>query len=136
MYILLNLSSVVTQIDSLKYNIRFYAPVFWINMTFYFVLFNLYFSSFSSLHHRLAWPHWLFHSVVFPLLFSQRFFLTHVFILNFISSRSATPSPSKTTGSRAGRDRFAGESYTVLGTSHYHTKPSRYYNHWEWLSYL
>uniref|UniRef100_UPI0037E82AF2 FSD1-like protein isoform X2 n=1 Tax=Semicossyphus pulcher TaxID=241346 RepID=UPI0037E82AF2 len=30
------------------------------------------------------------------------------------SSRSATPSPSKT-GSRAGRDRFAGESYTVLG---------------------
>ncbi|XP_070845744.1 FSD1-like protein isoform X1 [Chaetodon trifascialis] len=31
------------------------------------------------------------------------------------SSRSATPSPNKTTGSRAGRDRFAGESYTVLG---------------------
>uniref|UniRef100_A0A3Q3XFV2 B30.2/SPRY domain-containing protein n=1 Tax=Mola mola TaxID=94237 RepID=A0A3Q3XFV2_MOLML len=30
-------------------------------------------------------------------------------------SRSATPSPSKTAGSRAGRDRFAGESYTVLG---------------------
>ncbi|XP_028274227.1 FSD1-like protein isoform X2 [Parambassis ranga] len=30
------------------------------------------------------------------------------------SSRSATPSPSKTAGSR-GRDRFAGESYTVLG---------------------
>lgn len=32
-----------------------------------------------------------------------------------ISNRSATPSPSKTSGSRAGRDRFAGESYTVLG---------------------
>ncbi|XP_035464117.1 FSD1-like protein isoform X1 [Scophthalmus maximus] len=31
------------------------------------------------------------------------------------SSRSATPSPNKMTGSRAGRDRFAGESYTVLG---------------------
>ncbi|XP_040915462.1 FSD1-like protein isoform X2 [Toxotes jaculatrix] len=31
------------------------------------------------------------------------------------SCRSATPSPNKTTGSRAGRDRFAGESYTVLG---------------------
>ncbi|XP_034457466.1 FSD1-like protein [Hippoglossus hippoglossus] len=31
------------------------------------------------------------------------------------SIRSATPSPSKTAGSRAGRDRFAGESYTVLG---------------------
>ncbi|XP_054468555.1 FSD1-like protein isoform X2 [Anoplopoma fimbria] len=31
------------------------------------------------------------------------------------SSRSATPSPNKTAGSRAGRDRFAGESYTVLG---------------------
>ncbi|XP_034751598.1 FSD1-like protein isoform X2 [Etheostoma cragini] len=30
-------------------------------------------------------------------------------------SRSATPSPNKTTGSRGGRDRFAGESYTVLG---------------------
>uniref|UniRef100_A0A3B4XB42 FSD1-like protein n=1 Tax=Seriola lalandi dorsalis TaxID=1841481 RepID=A0A3B4XB42_SERLL len=30
-------------------------------------------------------------------------------------SRSATPSPNKTAGSRAGRDRFAGESYTVLG---------------------
>uniref|UniRef100_A0A3B4X0J7 FSD1-like protein n=1 Tax=Seriola lalandi dorsalis TaxID=1841481 RepID=A0A3B4X0J7_SERLL len=29
--------------------------------------------------------------------------------------RSATPSPNKTAGSRAGRDRFAGESYTVLG---------------------
>uniref|UniRef100_A0A671W523 FSD1-like protein n=1 Tax=Sparus aurata TaxID=8175 RepID=A0A671W523_SPAAU len=28
---------------------------------------------------------------------------------------SATPSPNKTAGSRAGRDRFAGESYTVLG---------------------
>ncbi|XP_044030973.1 FSD1-like protein isoform X2 [Siniperca chuatsi] len=34
---------------------------------------------------------------------------------NKSSSRSATPSPSKTAGSRAGRDRFAGESYTVLG---------------------
>lgn len=32
-----------------------------------------------------------------------------------ISSRSATPSPSKTAAGRAGRDRFAGESYTVLG---------------------
>ncbi|GAA6233432.1 FSD1-like protein [Lates japonicus] len=31
------------------------------------------------------------------------------------SSRSATPSPNKMAGSRAGRDRFAGESYTVLG---------------------
>ncbi|XP_035995742.1 FSD1-like protein isoform X1 [Fundulus heteroclitus] len=31
------------------------------------------------------------------------------------SSRSATPSPNKTAGSRAGRERFAGESYTVLG---------------------
>uniref|UniRef100_A0A4W6CLI4 Fibronectin type III and SPRY domain containing 1-like n=1 Tax=Lates calcarifer TaxID=8187 RepID=A0A4W6CLI4_LATCA len=31
------------------------------------------------------------------------------------SSRSATPSPNKVAGSRAGRDRFAGESYTVLG---------------------
>ncbi|XP_008303839.1 FSD1-like protein isoform X2 [Stegastes partitus] len=31
------------------------------------------------------------------------------------SSRSATPSPNKTAASRAGRDRFAGESYTVLG---------------------
>uniref|UniRef100_A0A3Q2DI95 Fibronectin type III and SPRY domain containing 1 like n=1 Tax=Cyprinodon variegatus TaxID=28743 RepID=A0A3Q2DI95_CYPVA len=31
------------------------------------------------------------------------------------SSRSATPSPSKTAGGRAGRERFAGESYTVLG---------------------
>ncbi|XP_060916812.1 FSD1-like protein isoform X1 [Labrus mixtus] len=31
------------------------------------------------------------------------------------SSRSATPSPNKTTGVRGGRDRFAGESYTVLG---------------------
>nr|XP_020516472.1 FSD1-like protein isoform X1 [Labrus bergylta] len=31
------------------------------------------------------------------------------------SSRSATPSPNKTTGGRGGRDRFAGESYTVLG---------------------
>nr|XP_020478124.1 FSD1-like protein isoform X1 [Monopterus albus]XP_020478125.1 FSD1-like protein isoform X1 [Monopterus albus] len=31
------------------------------------------------------------------------------------SSRSNTPSPNKTAGSRAGRDRFAGESYTVLG---------------------
>ncbi|XP_026153290.1 FSD1-like protein isoform X1 [Mastacembelus armatus] len=31
------------------------------------------------------------------------------------SSRSATPSPSKRAGSRGGRDRFAGESYTVLG---------------------
>ncbi|XP_069369819.1 FSD1-like protein isoform X1 [Paralichthys olivaceus] len=31
------------------------------------------------------------------------------------SSRCATPSPNKTAGSRAGRDRFAGESYTVLG---------------------
>ncbi|CAK6981767.1 FSD1-like protein isoform X2 [Scomber scombrus] len=34
------------------------------------------------------------------------------------SSRSATPSPNKTAGSRAGRDRFAGESYTVLGNTH------------------
>ncbi|MED6246615.1 hypothetical protein ATANTOWER_020760 [Ataeniobius toweri] len=31
------------------------------------------------------------------------------------SSRSATPSPNKTAGNRAGRERFAGESYTVLG---------------------
>ncbi|XP_056288946.1 FSD1-like protein isoform X1 [Pseudoliparis swirei] len=31
------------------------------------------------------------------------------------SSRSATPSPNKTAASRAGRERFAGESYTVLG---------------------
>ncbi|XP_067340816.1 FSD1-like protein isoform X2 [Channa argus] len=31
------------------------------------------------------------------------------------SSRSATPSPNKTAATRAGRDRFAGESYTVLG---------------------
>uniref|UniRef100_A0A3Q0SR92 Fibronectin type III and SPRY domain containing 1-like n=1 Tax=Amphilophus citrinellus TaxID=61819 RepID=A0A3Q0SR92_AMPCI len=31
------------------------------------------------------------------------------------SSRSATPSPNKTAASRGGRDRFAGESYTVLG---------------------
>ncbi|XP_075885224.1 FSD1-like protein isoform X2 [Nelusetta ayraudi] len=31
------------------------------------------------------------------------------------NSRSATPSPSKTATGRAGRDRFAGESYTVLG---------------------
>ncbi|XP_023816666.1 FSD1-like protein isoform X2 [Oryzias latipes] len=30
-------------------------------------------------------------------------------------SRSSTPSPSKTAGVRAGRDRFAGEAYTVLG---------------------
>ncbi|CAJ1069815.1 FSD1-like protein isoform X2 [Xyrichtys novacula] len=29
--------------------------------------------------------------------------------------RSATPSPKKTTAGRTGRDRFAGESYTVLG---------------------
>ncbi|XP_069557058.1 FSD1-like protein isoform X1 [Brachyistius frenatus] len=34
---------------------------------------------------------------------------------NKSSSRSATPSPNKTAASRAGRDRFAGESYTVLG---------------------
>ncbi|KAM9306948.1 FSD1-like protein [Pholidichthys leucotaenia] len=34
---------------------------------------------------------------------------------NRSSSRSATPSPNKTAGMRAGRDRFAGESYTVLG---------------------
>nr|XP_040053358.1 LOW QUALITY PROTEIN: FSD1-like protein [Gasterosteus aculeatus aculeatus] len=34
---------------------------------------------------------------------------------NKSSSRSATPSPNKSAGSRAGRDRFAGESYTVLG---------------------
>ncbi|XP_023126408.1 FSD1-like protein isoform X1 [Amphiprion ocellaris] len=34
---------------------------------------------------------------------------------NKSSSRSATPSPNKTAVSRAGRDRFAGESYTVLG---------------------
>uniref|UniRef100_A0A3Q2NZ22 FSD1-like protein n=1 Tax=Fundulus heteroclitus TaxID=8078 RepID=A0A3Q2NZ22_FUNHE len=31
------------------------------------------------------------------------------------AGRSATPSPNKTAGSRAGRERFAGESYTVLG---------------------
>ncbi|XP_047228939.1 FSD1-like protein isoform X2 [Girardinichthys multiradiatus] len=31
------------------------------------------------------------------------------------NSRSATPSPNKTAGNRAGRERFAGESYTVLG---------------------
>ncbi|XP_007541768.1 FSD1-like protein isoform X2 [Poecilia formosa] len=31
------------------------------------------------------------------------------------NSRSATPSPNKTAGSRGGRERFAGESYTVLG---------------------
>ncbi|XP_023193468.1 FSD1-like protein isoform X1 [Xiphophorus maculatus] len=31
------------------------------------------------------------------------------------SSRSATPSPNKTAGSRGGRERFAGEAYTVLG---------------------
>lgn len=31
------------------------------------------------------------------------------------SSRSATPSPNKTAAGRTGRDRFAGESYTVLG---------------------
>ncbi|KAF6718770.1 FSD1-like protein [Oryzias melastigma] len=31
------------------------------------------------------------------------------------SSRSSTPSPSKTAGGRAGRERFAGEAYTVLG---------------------
>ncbi|XP_029024099.1 FSD1-like protein isoform X2 [Betta splendens] len=31
------------------------------------------------------------------------------------SSRSATPSPNKTAAIRAGRDRFSGESYTVLG---------------------
>ncbi|RVE66213.1 hypothetical protein OJAV_G00124780 [Oryzias javanicus] len=30
-------------------------------------------------------------------------------------SRSSTPSPSKTAGGRAGRERFAGEAYTVLG---------------------
>ncbi|XP_059214679.1 FSD1-like protein isoform X2 [Centropristis striata] len=30
-------------------------------------------------------------------------------------SRSATPSPNKTAGNRSGRERFAGESYTVLG---------------------
>ncbi|KAM7392275.1 hypothetical protein PAMA_007405 [Pampus argenteus] len=30
-------------------------------------------------------------------------------------SRNATPSPNKAAGSRSGRDRFAGESYTVLG---------------------
>ncbi|XP_053196110.1 FSD1-like protein [Scomber japonicus] len=34
---------------------------------------------------------------------------------NKSSSRSATPSPNKTAASRTGRDRFAGESYTVLG---------------------
>ncbi|XP_049460798.1 FSD1-like protein [Epinephelus fuscoguttatus] len=34
---------------------------------------------------------------------------------NKSSSRSATPSPSKMAGGRAGRERFAGESYTVLG---------------------
>ncbi|KAM3599382.1 uncharacterized protein V6R79_004717 [Siganus canaliculatus] len=34
---------------------------------------------------------------------------------NKCSSRSATPSPNKTAACRAGRDRFAGESYTVLG---------------------
>ncbi|XP_029921035.1 FSD1-like protein isoform X2 [Myripristis murdjan] len=31
------------------------------------------------------------------------------------SSRSATPSPNKTAASRAARERFAGDSYTVLG---------------------
>ncbi|KAM9734616.1 FSD1-like protein isoform 2-T2 [Menidia menidia] len=31
------------------------------------------------------------------------------------TSRSATPSPNKTPAGRAGRERFAGESYTVLG---------------------
>ncbi|CAF90033.1 unnamed protein product [Tetraodon nigroviridis] len=31
------------------------------------------------------------------------------------SSRSATPSPSKTPANRAGRERFTGDSYTVLG---------------------
>ncbi|KAF7659707.1 hypothetical protein LDENG_00294030 [Lucifuga dentata] len=31
------------------------------------------------------------------------------------SSRSATPSPNNRAGSRSGRDRFAGDSYTVLG---------------------
>uniref|UniRef100_H3CB37 Fibronectin type III and SPRY domain containing 1-like n=1 Tax=Tetraodon nigroviridis TaxID=99883 RepID=H3CB37_TETNG len=35
--------------------------------------------------------------------------------LNFVSSRSATPSPSKTPANRAGRERFTGDSYTVLG---------------------
>ncbi|KAK5620297.1 hypothetical protein CRENBAI_025712 [Crenichthys baileyi] len=35
--------------------------------------------------------------------------------LTSLPSRSATPSPNKTAGSRAGRERFAGESYTVLG---------------------
>lgn len=34
---------------------------------------------------------------------------------NKSSSRSATPSPNKTAGSRGGRERFAGESYTILG---------------------
>ncbi|KAM9841163.1 FSD1-like protein [Aulostomus maculatus] len=34
---------------------------------------------------------------------------------NKSSSRSATPSPNKMAAVRAGRDRFAGESYTVLG---------------------
>uniref|UniRef100_A0A3Q4GKQ9 FSD1-like protein-like n=1 Tax=Neolamprologus brichardi TaxID=32507 RepID=A0A3Q4GKQ9_NEOBR len=32
-----------------------------------------------------------------------------------VPHRSATPSPNKTAASRGGRDRFAGESYTVLG---------------------
>lgn len=35
----------------------------------------------------------------------------------FFSGRSSTPSPSKTAGVRAGRERFAGEAYTVLGTT-------------------
>uniref|UniRef100_A0A674P552 B30.2/SPRY domain-containing protein n=1 Tax=Takifugu rubripes TaxID=31033 RepID=A0A674P552_TAKRU len=34
---------------------------------------------------------------------------------NKSSSRSGTPSPSKSSGNRAGRERFTGESYTVLG---------------------
>nr|XP_033503089.1 FSD1-like protein [Epinephelus lanceolatus] len=41
---------------------------------------------------------------------------TRVSVLcNTLSSRSATPSPSKMAGGRGGRERFAGESYTVLG---------------------
>ncbi|XP_029371557.1 FSD1-like protein isoform X1 [Echeneis naucrates] len=45
---------------------------------------------------------------------------------NRSSSRSGTPSPNKTAGSRTGRDRFAGESYTVLG-DHEMTGGSHYW---------
>lgn len=69
-------------------------------------------------HHFLAVPCLNPNSLTSAKSFSLFSSLKHSFyFLDFlpISSRSATPSPSKTAAGRAGRDRFAGESYTVLG---------------------